>query len=140
MAVNTRFSIAVHLLAGLGLAVGRPVTSAELAGSVNTAPSFVRRVLARLSKAGLIRTSRGKAGACWLARNPGRISLLDIYRAVDAPKAFAIHQYPPEPSCRVSRNIKSCLSRALAKTQRAFENSLDEMTLAHVLADLKKAR
>ena len=69
------------------------VTSAHLAESVNTSPSFVRRTLAKLSKAGLVETATGKAGACWLARDARAISLLDIYRAVDAPKAFAIHSY-----------------------------------------------
>src|SRR5689334_16376314 len=93
MAVNTQFPIAVHLMAALGYRRGSDTTSATLAASVNTSPSFVRRVLAKLSKAGLVETATGKAGACWLARDAKGISLLDIYRAVDAPKAFSIHQY-----------------------------------------------
>src|ERR1700690_3018782 len=93
MAVNTQFSIAVHIMAGLAWRYGQDTTSAELATSVNTSPSFVRRTLARLSKAGLVETATGKAGACWLAKDARAISLLDIYEAVDAPKAFAIHHY-----------------------------------------------
>src|SRR6266404_551405 len=107
MAVNTQFSIAVHLMAGLAYRGDESTTSANLATSVNTSPSFVRRVLAKLSKAGLVKTATGKAGACWLARDAGDISLLDIYRAVDAPRAFAIHEYKEQKGCSVSCHIKA---------------------------------
>jgi Rrf2 family protein len=139
MAVNTQFSIAVHIMAALGHACGgRDVTSAYLAQSVNTSPSFVRRVLAKLSKAGLVDTARGKAGSCWLARDAKKISLRDIYEAVDGPKAFAIHAYAEQRDCKVSCRIKWALEKALAKTQKAMEAGLDKTNLAQVLADIGK--
>ncbi|MDR3458515.1 MAG: Rrf2 family transcriptional regulator [Verrucomicrobiae bacterium] len=138
MAVNTQFSIAVHLLAGLACQDGQETTSGHLAMSVNTSPSFVRRTLAKLSKAGLVETTTGKSGACRLARKPGRISLLDVYHAVDAPKVFAIHEYAPQKPCVVSCNIKMALEKALAKTQAAMEASLAAITLADIVSDLKK--
>jgi Rrf2 family protein len=136
---NTQFAIATHIMAALGHAAGKEVNSAEIAGSVNTSSSFVRRILAKLSKAGLVKTATGKGGSCWLARPARRISLLDIYRAVEAPKAFAIHQYPAEKQCPVSRGIKPVLSRVLAETQRAIEGSLSRTSLAEVISDLTKA-
>jgi Rrf2 family protein len=137
MAVNTQFPIAVHILAALGYHGGRDLTSAALAMSVNTSPSFVRRVVAKLSKAGLVETATGKAGACWLARKPKDISLLNIYEAVDAPKAFSIHHYKEQKACAVSCHIKSALDKALARTQTAMEASLKEITLEKILADLR---
>ena len=138
MAANTQFAIATHMLAALGYAAGKEVNSADIAGSVNTSSSFVRRILAKLSKAGLVKTATGKGGACWLARPPRTISLLDIYRAVEAPKAFAIHQYPPEKTCPVSCAIKPALGRVLAGTQQAVERSLSRTSLADVISDLTK--
>ena len=138
MANNTQFSIAVHILAGLACRCGQDTTSARLARSVNTSPSFVRRVLARLSKAGLVETATGKAGACWIARDAGKISLLDIYAAVDAPKAFSIHNYTEQKACPVSCHIKAALDKALAKTQKAMETSLAGISLAQIVTDLKK--
>src|SRR5947207_12154520 len=114
MATNTQFSIAVHLMAGLACGCDQDVTSSDLAASVNTSPSFVRRTLSKLSKAGLVETATGKAGACWLAKKPENVSLLDIYQAVDAPKAFAIHAYPSQKACQVSCNIKKALDKTLA--------------------------
>ncbi|MDB6031144.1 MAG: Rrf2 family transcriptional regulator [Verrucomicrobiales bacterium] len=138
MAVNTQFSIAVHIMAALGYRCGEDATSSRLALSVNTSPSFVRRVLSKLSKAGLIETTTGKSGSCRLAKEPKSISLLDIYLAVDAPKAFSIHSYPEQKPCAVSCHIKMALENALTKTQKAMEASLAEITLACILADVKR--
>lgn len=138
MPANTQFSIAVHLMAGLGFATSGDVTSTRLAGSINTSPSFVRRTLAKLSKANLVETTMGKNGSCALARDPGEISLLDIYRAVDAPKAFAIHEYPEQRSCPVSCKIRSAMDNVLHRSQTSFESSLAGMTLADVIGDLKE--
>ena len=114
------------------------MTSNELALSINTSPSFVRRILSKLSKANLVSTTTGKSGACELAKKPEEISLLEIYRSVDAPKTFAIHDYPVQSKCRVSCNIEATMQKVLAKAQKSFEGSLEETNLAEVIADVKK--
>jgi len=139
MPVSTQFSIAVHLMAGLGYdgsSYGR--TSTQLAESVNTSPSFIRRVLAKLSKANLVSTTMGATGSCSLAKRPKEISLLDIYKAVEAPKAFAIHDYPVQKACPVSCAIKASMDKVLNKTQQSMEKSLGGISLADVIADLPK--
>jgi Rrf2 family protein len=138
MAKNVQFSIAVHIMAGLAYECDKDRTSGDLASSVNTSPSFVRRVLAKLSKAGLVQTATGKAGACWLAKDARRISLLDIYKAVDAPEAIAIHSYKEQKGCPVSCQIKSALERTLGKTQKAMEESLGRISVAEIVSDVKK--
>ncbi|MEP6847830.1 MAG: Rrf2 family transcriptional regulator [Acidobacteriota bacterium] len=138
MPASTQFSIAVHLMVGLGYGVAHGMTSAQLARSVNTSPSFIRRVLAKLSKADLVSTTMGKTGSTSLARKPTDISLLDIYKAVEAPKAFAIHDYPEQKMCAVSCTIKSSMEKILNKTQSSMEKSLGEITLADVITDLPK--
>ena len=141
MAVNTQFSIAVHMMATLGVGCEREgqMTSTELAESVNAAPSFVRRVLSKLAKAGLVQTRTGKSGACSLAKKAKDISLLEIYEAVEAPKAFAIHSYPNQKACRVSCNIKSSMERVLDRTQKSMEQTLGRTTLAELVDDLKRS-
>jgi Rrf2 family protein len=138
MAKNVQFSIAVHIMAGLAYGSARGTTSGDLADSVNTSPSFVRRVLAKLSRAGLVETATGKAGACWLAKEPKKISLLDIYQAVDAPEAIAIHNYKEQKNCPVSCQIKTALVQALGRTQKAMETSLGAISLAEIVSDVKK--
>jgi Rrf2 family protein len=138
MAVNTQFSIAVHILAASGCCRGEGATTGKFALSVNTSPSFVRRVVSKLSKAGLLKTTTGKSGSCGLAKDAKMISLLDIYRAVDAPKAFSIHNYPEQKPCLVSCHIKASLEKALKKTQKAMEESLSEISLASIVTEVNK--
>ena len=138
MATNTQFSIAVHLMIALGFNGERQATSGKLASSVNTSPSFVRRILAKLSKANLVSTTTGKMGSCLLAKKPEDISLLEIYYAVDAPKTFAIHDYPVQSRCRVSCGIEATMNKVLAKAQKSFEETLAETSLAEVIAGVGK--
>jgi Rrf2 family protein len=137
---NTQFSVAAHLMAALGARDGEGVRSAELAASVNADPSFVRRVLSKLAKAGLVITTRGQHGACSLARAPSRISLLDVYKAVEPPAPCAMHAYPVSEECRVSRNIKRCMDDVLREAQQGFEQGLARQTLADVVDTVNRGR
>jgi Rrf2 family protein len=137
---SVQFTVAAHIMAALGFFRGKEITSATLAKSVKADPTFVRKSLSKLSKAGLIVTTRGKNGASTLARSPERITLLDIYRASAAPPTFAIHNYPVEKRCPISRNIKGCMSAVLKKAQNTFENTLDRLTLADVVAEIRRGK
>ena len=126
-------------MTALGFFDGQEIASAALAESVNADPTFVRKSLSKLSKAGLILTTRGKNGASKLTRSPKQITLLDIYRASAAPPTFAIHNYPVEKKCPISSNIKECMSSVLKKAQDSFENSLGGVTLADVVGNIRRA-
>ena len=138
-ATSVQFTVAAHIMATLGFFPGNELASATLAECVNADPSFVRKSLSKLSKAGLIVTTRGKDGASALTRSPKEITLLDIYRASAAPPTFAIHKYPVEKRCPISRNIKGCMSSVLKKAQNSFENTLDRITLADVVGEIRRA-
>jgi Rrf2 family protein len=138
-ATNVQFTVAAHIMTALGFFHGQEIASAALAESVNADPTFVRKSLSKLSKAGLIITTRGKDGASKLTRSPKQITLLDIYRASAAPPTFAIHSYPVEKRCPISLNIKGCMSSVLKKAQGSFENSLEGVTLADVVGEIHRA-
>jgi len=125
-------------MAALGYDHGEEVSSAILASSVNADPTFVRKSLSKLSKAGLVVTKRGKSGASVLARPPRQITLLDIYRASAAPPAFAIHSYPVEKRCPVSCHLKECMSEVLSQAQYSFERSLAKITVADLLGQIRE--
>jgi len=136
---SVQFTVAAHLMAALGYFHGEEISSAALAESVNADPSFVRKSLSKLCKAGLIITTRGKNGASRLTRPPGQISLLDIYHASGAPPTFAIHSYPVEKRCPISSNIKGRMSSVLKNAQNSFESTLDEISLADLVKEIRRA-
>jgi len=125
-------------MAALGYHHGEEISSAILAESVNAEPTFVRKSLSKLSKAGLVVTKRGKSGASMLSRSPRQITLLDIYRASAAPPAFAIHSYPVEKRCPVSCHLKECMAELLSQAQNSFERSLAKITLAHLVGQIRE--
>jgi Rrf2 family protein len=135
---SVQFAVAAHIMAALGFYHGEEISSATLAGSVKANPTFVRKSLSKLSKAGLVVTTRGKGGASVLARAPKRITLLDIYRASTAPPAFAIHSYPVEKRCPVSCNLKECMSGVLSQAQDSFEIALAKITVADLVSKIRE--
>ena len=138
---SVQFTVAAHIMAALGYFHGEEISSSALADSVNADPTFVRKSLSKLSKAGLVVTKRGKSGASALARPPRQITLLDIYRASTAPAAFTIHSYPVNKRCPVSSNLKECMSGVLFQAQYSFERSLARITLGNLVAQIReKAR
>ena len=134
---SVQFTVAAHIMAALGY-YGEEMSSATLAESVNADPTFVRKSLSKLAKAGLVDTKRGQSGASLLARPPQKITLLDIYRASAAPLTFAIHSYPVDKRCPVSCHIKESMSGVLSQAQHTFERSLAKITLADLVGEIRK--
>ena len=134
---SVQFAVATHIMAALGIYPGGEIGSATLAESVNANPTFVRKSLSKLSKAGLVVTTRGKNGASVLAHPPKQITMLDIYRASGAPPAFAIHSYPVEKRCPVSCSLKESMSEVLSEAQSSFEKSLAKITLADLIRQIR---
>jgi len=60
--VNCRFTVAIHVLCLLAALHPKPVTSEFIAGSVNTNPVVIRRILAALRRAGLVKSQPGVSG------------------------------------------------------------------------------
>jgi Rrf2 family protein len=136
MSTSSRFAVAVHVLTALALQEGRPVTSEQVAGSVKTNPSVIRRLLSMLADAGLTTAQLGTGGGALLARAPEQISLLDVYRAVEEPDLFAVHRTPPDSSCMVGRNILPVLAETTCRAQKAMEAELAGVTLTDVVRDV----
>ena len=115
------------------------VTSEFLAASINVNPVIIRRILSQLKEAGIIEVKRGTGGAA-PAKPLEEITFLDVYRAVECIEEntlFHFHENP-NPDCPVGRNIHKILDGRLLKVQQAMELELQGMTMADVMADLKK--
>ncbi|MTJ79782.1 MAG: Rrf2 family transcriptional regulator [Telmatospirillum sp.] len=134
MSKNCRFAVAVHVATLLAQNSGASATSDWIAGSVNTNPVVVRRILSALAKAGLVTSQRGIAGGSVLARPPAAITLLDLYRAVDEQGPQSLHHQPPNPACPVGARIVPVLEDILSRAEQAKERELGRITVADVLA------
>jgi len=67
---------------------GARVSAADLAAETRLPAPTVQKLVSRLSKAGLLRSSRGVGGGLQLARPAAAITLADIVEAVEGPIAL----------------------------------------------------
>lgn len=136
---SSRFAVAIHVLTLLTQNPDEPATSAYIAGSVNTNPVVIRRVLGGLRRAGLVRSQGGAGGGWRLARDAETITLRDVYRAVEEEDeaVFPLHHRPPNPNCPVGRHIQRALAVHFAAATRAMEDELARRTVADVLREVR---
>jgi len=136
--MNTRFSVAVHILTLLQSQRGEPVTSELIAGSVNTNPSLIRRLLSQLSRAGITTSQMGTGGGALLARPASTITLLDVYHAVDEDRDVIPIHSAPNPNCDVGRNIQAALETRIRAAERALQQELASTTIAELAGDVTR--
>lgn len=65
--------------------------------------------------------------------------MLDIYRAVHAPKVFSLHSYPPKDKCAVSCQMGQAMASLLEAAQSGMEDALNSVSLAEFIAKLELA-
>jgi DNA-binding IscR family transcriptional regulator len=129
--------MAVHVLAVLAYKEGDRITSSFLAGSVNTNPVIIRRLLLALQRAKLVDTCKGAGSGSRLSRAPGRITLAEIYRAVEDAETFGTPTRKPNAACPVGNCIRDTLERIFLSAQQAMEQDLAKTTLAGVIEQVK---
>jgi len=133
MRISTKFSVAVHALL-LVATEKEPCTSALIAGSVNTNPVVIRRIIGLLQKADLLSGIRGKSGYV-LKKQAKEITLLDIYNAVavtESMQLFSIHENP-NIECDIGASIQFLLETIMNEAQSAMETVLKAVTLEHLI-------
>jgi Rrf2 family protein len=136
--MNTRFSVAVHILTFLQTQGGAPATSELIASSVDTNASLIRRLLSQLARAGLTTAQMGTGGGALLAQPAERITLLDVYRAVGEERDVIPLHPTPNPRCPVGRNIHAVLERRVEAAERALEQELARTTIAELAGDVTR--
>ncbi|MDD6440761.1 MAG: Rrf2 family transcriptional regulator [bacterium] len=136
--MDTKFSVAVHVLILISEA-SNPISSDQMAGSVGTNASYIRKILALLKKGEIVNGQRGIGGYS-LTVAPEQLTLLQIYQAVmEEPKIHLldIHQNPSD-QCIVGRYIRPVLTGMFADMEDTFARSLAGKTLADCIADIRK--
>lgn len=80
--MTSEFSVAVHALVYLNHKACI-ISSEDLAKNICTNPARVRKVMARLKKAGLVRTKEGVEGGYLFEKDPASVTLRQIADALD---------------------------------------------------------
>ncbi len=135
--MDTRFSSAIHTLI-LIAASDEPMTSEDIAESVGTNASYIRKIIGSLKKKDIIESHRGISG-CALKPKAEELTLLQIYQAVNETEAiglFDLHQNPND-RCVVGRHIKPVLTDMFMEMEEAVVHALSGKTLADCIGSIK---
>lgn len=135
---SSRFATAVHILTLLAYEREEALTSDYIAGSVNTNPVVIRRILKRLAIVGLVISVRGASGGSRLGKPPGDITLLDVFSAVENDKLIEGHAQQPNPRCPVGSRMVGVLAPRIGAATAAFFDTLRRTTIADNLREISQ--
>ncbi len=140
MQISSRFTVALHIFTCVDVFKDQyKVTSDFLAGSINTNPVIIRKILSQLSKADLITVARGTGGDK-INRPLSEISFYDVYQAIEPVEngdLFHFHD-APNPKCPVGRNIHRLLDGKLKSIQNAMEDEMKKYSLADLHSGMEE--
>lgn len=134
MKISSRFTVAVHILSLIQIEFNQELSSKYIAGSVNTNPVVIRRIIGYLKRAQLVDMYRGNGGL-YLLKPLSDITLLDVYHAVDVVEEgqlFQIHE-DTNVNCVVGANIQGVLEIILMQAQDAMEGVLAKVTMNDIV-------
>jgi Rrf2 family protein len=140
MTTSSRYAVALHVLVALAHVGEEGATSERLATSVNTNPVVVRRILGMLVRAGIVAGKGGRGGGYHLAREPRRIALDAVLRAVEPAGIFALHENPENKACQISCGIKEVLGGVFARAESSLQERLRETSVADLLRRVESVR
>ena len=135
--MDTKFSVAVHVLILVSESPAL-INSDQMAMSVGTNASYVRKILALLKKAGIVDGHRGISGYTLMIA-PVKLTLLQIYQAVmeePKPHLLDIHRNAND-QCIVGHHILPVLTGLFAEAEQSFARALAEKTLADCIAGIQ---
>ena len=136
MSKDRTFSTAIHILAVLGAHEPDLVSSESLAVGIRTNPGLIRRVLLKLSEAGLVETTKGKNGGSRLARKASQISMEDVYLAVKDSPLFGSFDKDPFKACFISCKIGTVLENMYGDFENELKKKMKKVKLSQFMSEL----
>jgi Rrf2 family iron-sulfur cluster assembly transcriptional regulator len=136
MRLSTRARYAVRAMIDLAANAGNaPVTRDEIARRQAISPLYLSQILAHLSRADLVASSKGPGGGYHLTRPPAEISVAEIMDAVGETTEPAPCIVRPGSKCdvRSCKQVDTCAAHLL--WQRLSDTISDTLASAS-LADL----
>jgi Rrf2 family protein len=127
----------VHALCVLAKSGKGPVCSSYIASSVHTNPVVIRRLMAQLERAQLVKSTAGRSGGFELYGDPRSLTLADIYNVVEDENVFRMHKTDPGSKCPMAAQMGSVLSTPLREAHTALTDSLRNTTLFDVAAAIQ---
>ena len=84
-------SLALHAAALLARRPDERIANARLAATLRVSEHHLAKVMQRLARAGIVRSTRGPQGGFQLVRPPDCVALIELFEAVDGLVGELVH-------------------------------------------------
>ena len=138
--IDVRFPTALQMMLSLALAQAEGIerlSSTQLAEGVDSNPTFVRRLLAPLIQAGLIRSTMGRDGGVSLSVDAAAITLGEIYKAIMGDRKLWTGRGDIPHRCLVSSNVERFFGSLADEVDESILGLLNARTLGDALSELR---
>ena len=135
--MDTKFSSAIHMLILISESQ-TPMSSEQIAVSVGTKPSYIRKIAGLLKNAHIIDSRQGRSGFV-LTVAPEALTLWRVYCAVEETeqiRLFDIHRNPND-ECIVGRHIQPTLSAMFSDIESTARREMNAKTLRDCMNDMQ---
>lgn len=137
--MDIRYPTALQMVLSLAVAdeTGVRCTSAELAQCLGANPALVRKLMAPLTRDGILASTMGKNGGVRLGRPAAAITLLDVYASVMEGKPLFVARPDIPDLCVVSRNIGRFFLELASDAEQQVATHLASRTVADSLTAIR---
>jgi Rrf2 family transcriptional regulator, iron-sulfur cluster assembly transcription factor len=109
------------------------VSTEVLAREMDIPYRFLRRIVSRMVKSGLLITCRGRGGGLRIAKEPSQISMLDVLTAID-PRSLRLNACLDNVAlCKRTR--RCAIRREVVRLQEEMKVRLGEITFQKLAAN-----
>ncbi|MCZ7611257.1 MAG: Rrf2 family transcriptional regulator [Ignavibacterium sp.] len=137
MSASTKLSTSVKALCFLAVN-SLPKNSNEIADAIGINASKIRRLMAMLGKAGIVKSDSGMLGGFSLNKTPDKIHLQEIYCAIEDRKAFYLNVNKEKLNQSAnSKKINNFFIKLFSDIQIEIENKMENITLKNILNHIK---
>lgn len=130
MRVSAKSDYALRALVELAITSAAAAVSAEELGRRQDIPhGFLQAILADLRRAGVVVSVRGQSGGWRLARDPGKVTVADVIRAVDGP---LVSVYGLRPEAVFYNETAQSLQPVWIAARSALREVFEDVTIRHL--------
>ena len=137
MTTNSRMASALHIMSFVAYAGDEGTTSEAIAKSLKTNPVVVRKILRLLDREGVVALRQGRQGGVGLRHPASRITLDQIYKAVESESGVFAMRRQVHEGCMVACAMKRRLGPIFNAANNAVEQALSKTSLAELVRGVR---
>jgi Rrf2 family protein len=137
MKISTKTRYGLRALVDLAAhSAGEQVALIHIAKRQDLSVNYLEQVFSLLKKAGIVRSVKGAQGGYMLAKDPAKITVGDIIRAIEGEICLVDEEPPSESVSLILKNMQQCIwDNVWKKMTESVLEVIDHITLEELMKE-----